>query len=173
MRIRALVHNKVMLILVDSDSSHSFVSQSFVAHTGIQAAPAKPIQVRVANGEPLLSTTRVSELEWWAQGYTFYTDMRVLQFGSYDAILCYDWLKQHSPMVYHWDMKTMEFQEKGQHVHLQGIQQEQLSLDAISPEQFVKWYTGNDIWALAVVQSVRTSLAAEVPHVIDQVLQEF
>jgi hypothetical protein len=53
MRIRALVHNKVMLILVDSGSSHSFVSQSFVAHTDIQAAPAKPIQVRVANGETL------------------------------------------------------------------------------------------------------------------------
>jgi hypothetical protein len=35
MCIRALVHNKVMLILVDSGTSHSFVSASFVQHTGI------------------------------------------------------------------------------------------------------------------------------------------
>jgi hypothetical protein len=30
MRLRALVHNKVMIILVDSSSSHSFVNNSFV-----------------------------------------------------------------------------------------------------------------------------------------------
>jgi hypothetical protein len=33
MRIRALVQNKVMLILVDSGSSHSFFSQPFITHT--------------------------------------------------------------------------------------------------------------------------------------------
>jgi hypothetical protein len=58
-------------------------------------------------------------------------------------------------------------------VHLQGIQQEQLSLDAMSPEQFVKCYIGNDIWALTVVQTVSTSPIEEVPHAINQVLQEF
>jgi hypothetical protein len=30
MQVRALVNNKVMLILIDSGSSHNFVSESFV-----------------------------------------------------------------------------------------------------------------------------------------------
>jgi hypothetical protein len=119
MRIRALVQNKVMLILVDSGSSHSFFSQPFITHTLIVAPPTNPIQVRVANGDTLMSSTSVNGLEWWAQGYTFYTDMRVLELKAYDAILGYDWLRQHSPMICHWDLKTMEFQERGQHVHLQ------------------------------------------------------
>jgi hypothetical protein len=48
--------------------------------------------------------------------------MRVLQLGAYDAILGYDWLKAHSPVVCHWELKTVEFQEGEQHVHLQGMQ---------------------------------------------------
>jgi hypothetical protein len=132
MRIRALVHDKVMLILVDSGSSHRFVSDSFMQQAGITAEPASAIQVRV-NGETLLSDSKVAALEWCAQGYTFHTDMSVVDMGAYDAILGYDWLRVHSPMVCHWELKTQKFQEKGQHVHLQGIQQDQLSLSALSP----------------------------------------
>jgi hypothetical protein len=55
MRIRALVHNKVMLILVDSGSSHSFVSQSFVLQAGLHTTYVTPMKVKVANGETILS----------------------------------------------------------------------------------------------------------------------
>jgi hypothetical protein len=51
MRIRALVHDKVMLILIDSRSSHSFVSQAFVWQVGLQPVPTTNIRVQVANGE--------------------------------------------------------------------------------------------------------------------------
>jgi hypothetical protein len=66
MRIRALVQNKVMLILVDFGSSHSFVSQSFMDQTGIVTRAAVPLQVRVVNGEVLKSDKQVHALEWWA-----------------------------------------------------------------------------------------------------------
>jgi hypothetical protein len=38
-------------------------------------------------------------MEWWAQGHTFHTDMRVFDLTAYGAILGYDWLKSHSPMI--------------------------------------------------------------------------
>jgi hypothetical protein len=40
-----------MLILVDSSSSHNFVSQSFLYQTGIPTKGAMPLQVRVVNGD--------------------------------------------------------------------------------------------------------------------------
>jgi hypothetical protein len=49
------MHNKVMLILVDSGSSHSFVSQYFLQQTDITIEPASAIQVRVSNGDTLVS----------------------------------------------------------------------------------------------------------------------
>jgi hypothetical protein len=36
--------------------------------------------------------------------------MSVLDMGAYDAILGYDWLSSHSPMVCYWDFKTLQFQ---------------------------------------------------------------
>jgi hypothetical protein len=118
MRIRALVHNKVMLILVDSGSSHNFVSQTFLQQAGVPSQAAAPMIVRVANGQTLQSSLYVPALEWWAQGHTFHTDMRVLNIGAYDAILGYDWLSAHSPMIYHWELKTLEFKEGAVQVHL-------------------------------------------------------
>jgi hypothetical protein len=143
MKIRALVQNKVMLTLVDFGSSHNFISQSFLYQTCIKPSSATPLQVKVVSGELLRSNRQVPSLEWWAQGYTFNTKMRVLELAAYDAILDYDGLKQHSPMVCHWELKTMEFMENGQHVHLQGIRSEQQAITQISSEQFVKWQTHN------------------------------
>jgi hypothetical protein len=62
MKIRVLVQNKVMLILVDSRSFHSFVSQCFLHQTGIKPSLATPLQVKVANGELLRSDRQVSSL---------------------------------------------------------------------------------------------------------------
>jgi hypothetical protein len=151
MRIRALVHNKVMLILVDSGSSHSFVSQSFVLQAGLHTTDVIPMKVKVANGETILSDQYIPALEWWAQGFTFYTDMRVLHMVAYDAVLGYDWLRTHSPMICHWKFKALEFIEGDQHVHLEGVKKVGSSVSSISLEQLVKWQKGNDIWAMVVV----------------------
>jgi hypothetical protein len=75
--------------------------------------------------------------------------MRVLDLAAYDAILGYDWLKQHSHMVCHWELKTLEFQEGKQQVYLQGVRANQGHATTISTKQFLKWQKGNDIWALA------------------------
>jgi hypothetical protein len=58
-------------------------------------------------------------------------------------------------------------------VHLHGIQPSQLSLTSITPEQFLKMQTRNDIWALTVVQQPDTYLHIEPPPIISQVLDEF
>jgi hypothetical protein len=63
MRLRALVHNKVMLILVDSGSSHSFINSSFVYQAGLSTVPTQTMQLRVANGELLQSNSQVQGLE--------------------------------------------------------------------------------------------------------------
>jgi hypothetical protein len=57
-----------MLILVDSRSSHSFVSASFMQQIGVQPSNAKPLQVRIANGGILISDKHEEAMEWWTQG---------------------------------------------------------------------------------------------------------
>jgi hypothetical protein len=43
----------------------------------------------------------------------------------------------------------------------------------MSPEQFVKWHQGNDIWSLAVLQNTEQPVVTDTPAAITQVVQEF
>lgn len=98
MRVRALIQNQVLVMLVDSGSSTSFVSQRIVDQLILPTEAASPVTVKVANGEFMLSSRRVVALEWWDDGHTYVSDMRVLDLATYGAILGYDWLKSHNPM---------------------------------------------------------------------------
>jgi hypothetical protein len=112
-KIRSLVNNKIMLILIDSGSSHSFVSACFVAKAGLPTTQVPPKRVKLPNGQTLISDKMVHQLEWWCQGKTLAVNMRILDLDAYDAILGYDWLKPHSPMNCHWENRTIEFQDLG------------------------------------------------------------
>lgn len=106
-RLRAMVKDQVFLLLVDSGSSATFINSSFVQQVGLPYIQCAPVKVKVANGAELVSNLMVSDVEWWCDGFTFQTDMRILDLSSYDAILGFDWLKGHSPMTCNWEYKTL------------------------------------------------------------------
>jgi hypothetical protein len=145
-----------MLILIDSGSSHSFVSASFLQNCDIQPTTMVPQRVKVANGDELLSDQQVRNLEWWIQGHTFHTVMKVLDLGPFDAILGYDWLEPRSPMVCHWGNKTLAFEEQGQQILLQGVLSRSLSIEEISSTRLVKSIAGNDISAFVILEVTET-----------------
>lgn len=106
-KLKAMVKNKVMLILLDSGSSHSFVSKEFVELTKMETVLIQPRKVKLANGEYLTTDAKVQNLEWYIQGHTLSSEMLVLDMAPYDAILSFDWLKQHSLMECDWTNKTL------------------------------------------------------------------
>ncbi|WVZ62139.1 hypothetical protein U9M48_011919 [Paspalum notatum var. saurae] len=178
LKLRAIVNKKVMLILVDSGSSHSFINSAFVAKAGLSTIPAPPNQVKVASGHILTTDQMIPDLGWWCQGYTFHTSMRVLDIGAYDAILGFDWLQKHSPMQCDWATRTLNFSQQGQSIHLQGVPCPPLKLSAISGEQLSKWCSGNEVWALAVVNLSHSSSASspvptQIPTDVQTVLQQY
>jgi hypothetical protein len=79
-------------MLVDSSSSHTFVSASLAARLSAQRRTILPLNVKVANGGLLQCTQELQNCEWWTQGYRFCTNFKILPLGSYDIILGYDWL---------------------------------------------------------------------------------
>ena len=172
LKLKARVQNKVMLILLDSGSSHSFVSPSFLQAVGISAVPVSPKKVQVANGQLLFSDQAVPDLQWWCQGHTFTSYMQVLQLGGYDAILGCDWLKLHSPMTCYWDEHKVEFCHQGKAIQLAGVQSPPLTLSAISATSLMKLSKGNDLWAMAIVNFVEQSTSSPLPE-LEALLEEF
>lgn len=174
LKLRALVQNKVMLILVDSGSSHSFVSASFLAACGIQSVSMAPKQVRVANGETLVTDNQVFQLSWWIQRrHSFCNDMMVLDLCAFDAILGFDWLSPHSPMTYHWEHKTIQFCHKNSLVKLQGIVPQSSNLHSITSLQLAKWVKGNDVETMAIVEMLDFVPSSQPPTPIHNILLEY
>uniref|UniRef100_A0ACD5U6C2 Uncharacterized protein n=1 Tax=Avena sativa TaxID=4498 RepID=A0ACD5U6C2_AVESA len=148
--LRALVENQVMLILVDSGSTGSFLNETMLSRVHCSVKKITPVSVKLANNETLHCDQIVPDLSWWIQGETFHTPMRVLPLGAYDAILGVDWLKKHGPIKGDWDLKTIRVTNGGRRVTLQGVQPTELTdLRELPVEQLAKWSKGNEVWALA------------------------
>jgi hypothetical protein len=133
-----------------------------------------PISVKLANGKFMPCDQVVHQLSWWCQGETFTTDMRVLELGAYDAILGIDWLKQFSPMVTDWENHCLAFSHNNKFITLRGVLAPPLeSIKELPVEQLLKWYKGNEVWALAIVTTEEQLTQDTVPPEIQAVLHTF
>jgi hypothetical protein len=85
------MHNQMLVVLIDSGSSLSFVSQNLVDKMGLTVQSCVAVEVKVANGERMRSDKKVVDL---SGGHTYTTTLRVLELDMYDLILGFDWLKK-------------------------------------------------------------------------------
>ncbi|WVZ48794.1 LOW QUALITY PROTEIN: hypothetical protein U9M48_000203 [Paspalum notatum var. saurae] len=121
LRMMGFIQDKVMLILVDSGSSHSFISQSLAQQLSGHSKLASPMSVRVANGAVLQRVTQLEAATWEVQGYQFSSDLKILPLQHFDLILGMDWLEAFSPMRVHWKQKWIAVPYLGSTAVLHGI----------------------------------------------------
>lgn len=158
MRVRAIIGNQVMLMLIDSGSSHSFVDQDLAARVGALQFSIAPVAVKVANGQNMPCTTKIPNMTWLMGCDTFSHDMHVLPLGTYDAVLGIDWLELWGDMRCNWKEQWLEIDHNGSTVRLQGVTDTTPStLHAISVHQLAKSVKGNDVWALALLERTLTN----------------
>jgi hypothetical protein len=143
-QFKALLGDQVMLLLLDSGSSRSFVDQSLVTKLQCPVTTIATLKVKVASGDYMYCDKMVKNMQWWLQGHTFETDMRVLHLGGYDVILGMDWLEQWGLMTCEWEQKWIEFTYKAQIVRLTGLARNpSQEIQAVSIEQLTKSFQGN------------------------------
>ncbi|CAO1939527.1 unnamed protein product [Urochloa humidicola] len=121
MKLVGSIQGHNMLVLVDSGSSHTFLSQDLADRLqGVQPL-AETIQVQVANGQLILCKSHIPAGSWSLQGHSFSSDLKVLPLQHFDCILGMDWLELFSPMKVHWKLKWMSIPYEGGSVLLQGL----------------------------------------------------
>uniref|UniRef100_A0A453EP45 Peptidase A2 domain-containing protein n=1 Tax=Aegilops tauschii subsp. strangulata TaxID=200361 RepID=A0A453EP45_AEGTS len=155
-QLRALMGNQVVLVLIDSGSTHTFVDQALLSRVPVTAEKlTHPLQVKVANGDLVAYTEFVPNLTWWIQGHNFTSSMEVLPLAGHDIILGMDWLEQWGVMQRHCAEKWIQFLYQRKEGKLQGLlPAKQESIQEISVDQLLKWEKGNEIWATAVLQPI-------------------
>ena len=92
-RMMGNIGGKDVVILIDSGSSHKFVSETLASRWRNWTALESPMQVRVANGQVLNCTHEVTACPMWISGYAFKLPLKILSLHCYDVILGIDWLE--------------------------------------------------------------------------------
>lgn len=98
-RLLGLIDDHEVLILVDSGSSHSFISDAVAEKFADRISKMAPVAIKVADGGILSCLGYIQGCKWTTQRHAFTTDLRVLPLGCYDMVIGMDWLKSCGPML--------------------------------------------------------------------------
>ena len=108
-------------LLVDSGSTHSFISPTMVSKLGVRAIPTgKRLRASLANGSEVLIDEKIVNLRFTLQGHFSQQDFRVMKMGKFQGILGMDWLRANNADI-QCGKGTISFQtEEGKIVLIQG-----------------------------------------------------
>ncbi|KAF7124493.1 hypothetical protein RHSIM_Rhsim12G0205800 [Rhododendron simsii] len=136
MRIQGNVKKKLIIILIDSGSTHNFLNLEVIKRAGVQTTETDPLPVSVADGTKMISTALCKGFKWEMQGADFQADMRVLQLKGCDMVLGIQWLATLGPVK--WDFKNlcMDFTLNGRRHVLRGGKKEVSQV--VGPEKMQK-----------------------------------
>ena len=113
MRFQGFIQHIHMMILVDSGTSHTFISEQLAQSLFGVAPTEKPMGVQVAAGGILICNTQIQHVVWYIQGFSFTSDLKILPISSYGIILGMDWLEQYSSMQMDWKLKWIAVPYEG------------------------------------------------------------
>jgi hypothetical protein len=107
--------------LLDSGSTHNFITEDAAARTNLTLAPRGGMRVTVANGERVACPGVYSDTPFVIEGEHFSADFYALPLAGYDIVLGTRWLASLGPIL--WDFSTLQmaFWHGGRPVRWQGI----------------------------------------------------
>ncbi|CAN1751344.1 Transposon Ty3-I Gag-Pol polyprotein [Linum perenne] len=122
-KVKGRIGRHPILILIDTGSSHTFLSKKYAEELQFKQHPATPMKVKMANGAAMISTTECKGLSWLMQGQKFTYDARILPLKETDLVLGFNWLRTISPVQMDFDKLLMTFEWEGKPMVLQGMEE--------------------------------------------------
>lgn len=80
-RLLGRLGEQEVLILVDSGSSHSFISEQVATKSPSKVQQMLPVSVKIVDGGVLSCPGYIPTYNWMTQGHQFATNLRVLSLG--------------------------------------------------------------------------------------------
>lgn len=93
LKLHAYIGQHQAVILVDSGSSHNFISEQMAAKFQPWLPLRQGLSMKVADGAQLPCTHELVNCPWSAQGTMFTSTFKILPLQCYDAILGMEWLE--------------------------------------------------------------------------------
>ncbi|KAH9704605.1 hypothetical protein KPL70_011534 [Citrus sinensis] len=121
MRVSAKIGPSKIVVLIDSGSTHNFISSRLANLLQLLVLPTSGFSVKVANSETLLCKGKFKKVQLFLQDIPFILTLYALPITRLDLVLGIHWLEQLGSVVCNWKQLTMEFDWENQKRQLQGI----------------------------------------------------
>ncbi|KAF2299218.1 hypothetical protein GH714_030990 [Hevea brasiliensis] len=94
MRVWAKIDHHEVVILIDSGSTHNFISDRMANVLHLPTTPIEPFNVKVADGKPLTCKGKFDNVNILIQGIPFALTLYALPLSGLDVVLGIQWLAQ-------------------------------------------------------------------------------
>ncbi|KAL4341195.1 hypothetical protein GQ457_08G021940 [Hibiscus cannabinus] len=121
MRLEISIEGHKLIALLDSGSTHNFLSLSAMKKLNLRVDKKASLKVVVADGGLLGTMGLCSKVEWQTQGHSFVTDFLILPLKNSDVVFGIQWLSTLGPIKWDFSKMSMEFRHSEQAVTLVGV----------------------------------------------------
>lgn len=87
MRVKARVRNCLLIVLIDSRSTHKFLDFGLFQKTNMTCNDKETVKVKVASGAIVVSEVKVAKVSFSIQGRDFETEGHVINLASSNMVL--------------------------------------------------------------------------------------
>lgn len=122
MRLHGLIKQAMVSILVDTGSTHNFISESSARQIGCQIKQSVRFPVKVADGAELKCVGCCEKVCIVIGPLRFITDLYVLPIYGSEVILGVHWLQKLGQITWDFSTLTMAFAYQGLPYILHGLQ---------------------------------------------------
>ncbi|XP_028780228.1 uncharacterized protein LOC114736538 [Neltuma alba] len=121
MRLQGTLRGRDVLVLVDSGSTHNFVSDSIVNELNLPVQQVQPFGVQIGNGSTVKCHRVCSALEVKISDLIIQQDFFPFSLGGTDLVLGIKWLASLNTIQANWNEMFMIFWLNGRKYKLQGV----------------------------------------------------
>lgn len=120
-RLRTSIGNHNLLALVDSGSTHNFISEKAAQRLKLKLTPTTPFSVKIANGSPLRCRRRYEEVKLQIGDANFTVALHTLPLVGLDMVLGVTWLESLGAVMCDWKAQTIQIEWEGKTHTLYGL----------------------------------------------------
>ena len=121
MKVVGSIESVPATVLLDSGSSHNFLSESLAQKIQLQPVKGPTIRVMVASGEKLTSKGKCVSV--MVKLWKFFTkaDFYILSLEGYDVVMGTQWLRTLGEIMWDFSKMIMRFQSASKMITLKGL----------------------------------------------------
>ena len=176
MRVVGVIQAVPTTILLDSGSSHNFLSESLAQRLNLQPVRKGRIRVMVASGERLVSRGKCPKVSVKFGKFSTQADFFILPLEGYEAVLGTQWLRTLGEILWDFSKLVMKFHCDGNQIILKGLTDKVVDSHALSKE-VTRFPVGAFVQVMAIDRPMTTSVATtpelhELLEVFGEIFQE-